>query len=647
MSFQISKIVIYGHNKKVRILPFEINKVNVITGASKTGKSALIHIISYCLGSTESRIPEGVIIENVSWFGALLERAKEEIFIARRNSGPGNVSSEDIYVEKGNNIEIPPFENLVKNANLESLQSLLTEFAGITSYAFEPKEGQTRRTGIADISKALIYCFQEQSEIANQKFLFHRQGEPYLPQSIKDYLPFFLGVVNRKYISNKDELRKLRGDLRRLESQKAEYERLRGSSFEKPHGLIQEAISVGLLTLEQGFPEAWEEIGDVLKNAINAQPETDPSDEHSEKILDELFEEQKLLREKHRSIDEEIIALEALKTSEKGFTNEASEQQARLSSINLVQDTDEQDRHSCPFCSSRLSTPIPNVEAVRKNLEDISKQLENVTTNSPHVDSLINSSKEHQAEISSKLNAINFKVESLQESDKRIQEIRDANAKRALIKGRIGLYLESMTGAPDNKFDETEIGLIKERIGKLEELTNDEEIQAQLQSVLSNLSYDMTKMARKLDLEHADYPIRLDIKKLTVVADTENGPLPLDRMGSGETWVSLHLITYLVLQRWFVKRKIPVPRFVFFDQPTQAYFPPDSDDETVKNTDREAVLNMFQLIKREAEEFGVQIVIMEHADIGQDWFQEMIVEKWWDGRKKLVPIEWIEQKNEG
>jgi hypothetical protein len=139
----------------------------------------------------------------------------------------------------------------------------------------------------------------------------------------------------------------------------------------------------------------------------------------------------------------------------------------------------------------------------------------------------------------------------------------------------------------------------------------------------------------------------LDIKKLTVVADTENGPLPLDRMGSGETWVSLHLITYLVLQRWFVKRKIPVPRFVFFDQPTQAYFPPDSDDETVKNTDREAVLNMFQLIKREAEEFGVQIVIMEHADIGQDWFQEMIVEKWWDGRKKLVPIEWIEQKNEG
>ncbi|MCH7605486.1 DUF3732 domain-containing protein, partial [Patescibacteria group bacterium] len=144
----------------------------------------------------------------------------------------------------------------------------------------------------------------------------------------------------------------------------------------------------------------------------------------------------------------------------------------------------------------------------------------------------------------------------------------------------------------------------------------------------------------------ADSPIRLDIKKLTVVADTENGPLPLDRMGSGETWVSLHLITYLVLQRWFAKKNISVPRFVFFDQPTQAYFPPDSDDETVKNTDREAVLNMFHLIKEAAEEFGLQIVIMEHADIGQDWFQEMIAEKWWDGTKKLVPLDWIKKKKE-
>lgn len=646
MSFQISKIVIYGHNKNTRVLSLEPGKVNVLTGASKTGKSALIHIVSYCLGSNTSHIPEGVIIENVSWFGVLIERDEERIFIARKNPGPGNVSSEDIYIERGQNLDVPLFENIVKNANLKSIESLLTDFAGITEYAFEPKEGQTRKPGVADISKALIYCFQEQSEIANQKFLFHRQGEPYLPQNIKDYFPFFLGVVNKQYIAQKDELRKLRGNLKKLEARKAEYERFKGRAFEKPHGLIQEAISVGLLPSNQEFSEQWAEIKNILKNAVDAQPETDPSDGHSEKILDNLFEEQKMLREKLRSVGEEIIALETLKSSEKGFTNEAIEHRARLNSINLLNSTSEDDHCSCPVCSSQLSTPTPSAEAIRKNLENISKQLESVTTDSPHVENLINSSKASQAKISDKLHGINVKIESIQKTDKRIQELRDANAKRSLIKGRIGLYLESMSDMPDNKFDETEIERINQKIEELEELTNDDEIQAQLQSVLSNISQEMTRMAKELEIEHSNYPIRLDSKKLTVVADTENGPLPLERMGSGETWVSLHLITYLVLQRWFAKKHIPVPRFVFFDQPTQAYFPPDSDDETVKDTDREAVLKMFKLIKWASEEFGVQVVVMDHADIQQDWFQEMIAEKWWDGIKKLVPIEWIKQKNE-
>jgi len=224
MSFQISKIVIYGHEGQVRILPFTTSKVNVITGASKTGKSALIHIISYCLGSDESRIPGGVIVDNVSWFAVLLEREQEKLFVARRNPGPNNKSSEDIYIEKGNNIGVPSYDTIVNNGNLASLKSLLTEFAGITEYSVEPKEGQTRKTGSADISKALIYCFQEQSEVGDQKFLFHRQGEPFLPQSIKDYMPFFLGVVNKEYVSNKDELRRKRGELRSLELVKAEYE---------------------------------------------------------------------------------------------------------------------------------------------------------------------------------------------------------------------------------------------------------------------------------------------------------------------------------------------------------------------------------------------------------------------------------------
>jgi predicted ATPase len=52
MYFQICKIVLWPKNdEKPRTLEFELNKVNVITGASKTGKSAVVPIIDYCLGS--------------------------------------------------------------------------------------------------------------------------------------------------------------------------------------------------------------------------------------------------------------------------------------------------------------------------------------------------------------------------------------------------------------------------------------------------------------------------------------------------------------------------------------------------------------------------------------------------------------------
>ena len=47
---QIRELVLYGYNGKVRHLPFALGKVNIITGRSKSGKSAIGDIIDYCMG---------------------------------------------------------------------------------------------------------------------------------------------------------------------------------------------------------------------------------------------------------------------------------------------------------------------------------------------------------------------------------------------------------------------------------------------------------------------------------------------------------------------------------------------------------------------------------------------------------------------
>ena len=53
---QIRELVLYGRNGKVRHLPFSLGTVNIITGKSKSGKSAVGDIIDYCMGGSSCNI---------------------------------------------------------------------------------------------------------------------------------------------------------------------------------------------------------------------------------------------------------------------------------------------------------------------------------------------------------------------------------------------------------------------------------------------------------------------------------------------------------------------------------------------------------------------------------------------------------------
>ena len=56
MKSYIKAIIIFNKNGEKRVVPLE-QGVNIITGESKTGKSALVEIIDYCLCSTRCTIP--------------------------------------------------------------------------------------------------------------------------------------------------------------------------------------------------------------------------------------------------------------------------------------------------------------------------------------------------------------------------------------------------------------------------------------------------------------------------------------------------------------------------------------------------------------------------------------------------------------
>jgi hypothetical protein len=155
----------------------------------------------------------------------------------------------------------------------------------------------------------------------------------------------------------------------------------------------------------------------------------------------------------------------------------------------------------------------------------------------------------------------------------------------------------------------------------------------------------MTTYAERLQLEHRGPNVRIDLARLTVVTDTNSGPTTLLRIGSAENWMGYHLVTHLALHRYFTQQDRPVPRLLMVDQPTQAYYPSEvaqrsGDMDT--DSDRVAVRRLFELIRDVVAELSpaMQVIVCDHANLTETWFQDCVVHNWRDGRK-LIPADWL------
>lgn len=250
-------------------------------------------------------------------------------------------------------------------------------------------------------------------------------------------------------------------------------------------------------------------------------------------------------------------------------------------------------------------------------------------------------------DIKSRLRDNRAKLEAIQRENARLQEYKDRNARRAHILGRISLYLESVPQLEDSSDLQQQIADLQNQVTRLEQELSDNTVQERVQSILSIISRDMNRWATELKLEHAEFPLRLDLRRLTVVADGPDGPIPMENMGSGENWVGYHLIAHFALHRWFVGRHRPVPRFIFIDQPSQVYFPEDENWQRQESgaggvgEDRQKVRSMYRLAYDVVQLLNgqFQVIMTDHANIDEPWFQDCVVERWREGHK-LIPSTW-------
>lgn len=193
---------------------------------------------------------------------------------------------------------------------------------------------------------------------------------------------------------------------------------------------------------------------------------------------------------------------------------------------------------------------------------------------------------------------------------------------------------------------------LQNKIAVLEEKIGRDDAQDRLLSVINGISSMISGYISDLGGEFGHFPARLDLKNLTVVFDRPDRLTYMERTGGGENHLAYHLGALLALHKFAADGSHPIPRFLMIDQPTQVYFPSEevyksvggSIEGTESDADMEAVRRLFQLLKNFTDEHvpGFQIIVTEHANLSDDWYQAALVEAPWSKPPALVPEEWPE-----
>ena len=156
----------------------------------------------------------------------------------------------------------------------------------------------------------------------------------------------------------------------------------------------------------------------------------------------------------------------------------------------------------------------------------------------------------------------------------------------------------------------------------------------------------MAEIGSHFEFEASYKPINLHISFETFDLyhlTTENEKIYLRSMGSGANWLYSHVTLFLALHKYFAELgdKCAIPSILFFDQPTQVYFPNFNRDNSESfeeqksqeaeqrrtlnvaqdiDEDIKAVENLFSQLSIYCNElemnngFSPQIIVTDHAD---------------------------------
>ncbi|MFF2619714.1 DUF3732 domain-containing protein [Kitasatospora sp. NPDC058046] len=647
MTFQIHAVTVYGKRPgQVRTVPLRTGALNIVTGDSRRGKSALLTIIDYCLASSDYPVKAGRVREYVGVYAVTLSQPGRQLFVARRApEGKHAVSTLLCVLSQAPGTPPPPLEKLFFTTPLEAAKDFLSDFTGIDRTVKVPAVARVQ-TISPSIRHALFFCFQAQNEIANPDLLFHSQGEEWRPSTIRSVIPYFLGAVDPEQAALQARLRILRRELSELEARLTRSQALSPASGQA-RALLAEAVEEHLLAPPADEPTA-EAVLELLRSTLSNGLETGSGPDRTDDPMALVTARRTELRRAHGATRARISDLKRALEENDDFTGQATEQRSRLASLGLMRlDRQASQAAQCPVCDSPVDSATTTMAVIAQDLDRLSGDLQVIGSDTPALRRQLAKQEEQLQELRSALARNQDEMNEISAGLRALQREPDDLRRAAHVRGRISLYLDTAAQHVPVPLVEDNRDQLRRQIADLEEQLSDDTQDDRLTSYLSLISQNIRAKAGSLGLDHSQFPIRLDINKLTVVADTADGPVRLPDMGSAENHLGYHIATLLSLHEWFCEHNGPVPRTLILDQPSQVYFPPDYTGEpTLQGNDLSQLLDVYRIIDDTVRSLAgaFQVIVVEHADLTDPLFRDHVVERWrHSNNQALVPPEWIIQ----
>lgn len=660
MNFQIKQLILWPKNTayQYKTVDFELGKVNVITGASRTGKSAIIPIIDYCLASGECYIPVKTIRNACSWFGILLQVDKRQILLARREP-ERQKSTDDMFMLEDIQVSIPDIP--IKNTNAPAVKKFLDILSNLSFLELDAETDNNflNRPSFRDM---MAFCFQPQNIVANANTLFYKADTSEHRTKLINILPYVLGAVTPEILAKRQEINRLERELLRKQR---EFDRIKDVAEKwrsELNGWLSVASEYGLVSKEIVSTMTFEDQVDILaslshKNVSDANVLGENIELSSQEIV-ALKKEENNLSLKLSMYKNRYTEMTQLMASVEDYRQSLSVQIERLNVSKWLHSLTDGEK-SCPICGGRSAYSTIQIDSLYTNLVALEEEAGDMNRVPAAFEREFENVKTEMEKLTSQITAIQKRIQIQNKILNSSQDEKYTIEGISRFLGQAEYASETFRKIGEDSELLEEIEKLQKRLQKLRTQVNEFAIKQKMEAALRLIETNAIKLIPLLDSERPNDPVKFDYKNLTIVVTGEDGRDDyLWEIGSGSNWLAYHISMTLALQQFFIRSGTsPVPSFIVYDQPSQVYFPKklaakseeeiDLDPQYQKDEDKIAVRKIFSTMSTAQKEMNnqMQIIVLEHADESVWGDVENIYEvcEWRGINNKLIPEEWIER----